>query len=143
VAFFSIDGMSKLRKNYRFEIFALVVIVIGVLLLVDVGLIIEVVLATLGTATTKVSPTVWLGLILIGGGLLFLAYRMRVRFLRSARWRAKTCPHCGEQLSRVHRRWSDHLLSKTILPHARRYRCNNAACRWIGLRHASHHSSDV
>ena len=132
--------MSHSPKSRRFEILALAIVVVGILLLVDFSPILNVLRASVGDITSRFSPAVWLGLILIAGGLLLLGYLLRVRFLRSAYWRSTTCPRCGERLHMIHRRWYDRLLSKTVLPHARRYRCDNATCRWTGLRHIAHRS---
>jgi hypothetical protein len=121
-------------KNRQLEILALVAVAIGLLLLVDVGL----TLAAFFDLIKQFSPTAWLGLALITGGLLLLAYRMRVRFLRSAVWAATDCPRCGGHLHMAHRHWYERVLSKTLLPHARRYRCGNKDCRWTGLRRVRH-----
>ncbi len=121
-------------KGHQLEIIALAVVFFGVLLILDLNTILSEVKAILA----RFSPIFWAGVILILAGLLFLAYRLRVRFLRSAWWRAAACPRCGGQFHRIHRHWYDRVLSKTVLPHAHRYRCENEKCRWSGLRYAQH-----
>ncbi len=67
-------------------------------------------------------------------GFLFVIFRIRYRFFRSQRWRLPSCPRCGGELYRVHRTWFDRVLGKTLLPHSRRYLCQNPECRWTGLK---------
>ena len=43
---------------------------------------------------------------------------------------AKVCPHCGGNLTRIHRRPVDRLLS--VFVPARRFRCVNFRCIWEG-----------
>lgn len=71
---------------------------------------------------------------LVIAGVLFIFFRIRYRFLRSQRWRSSVCPKCGGELYRVHRSVLDRFLSKTFLPHARRYLCKDSNCRWTGLK---------
>ena len=80
---------------------------------------------------------------LIGWFLLILAivlalWMVRNRFINSASLRATSCPKCGSSLHRIHRNSIDRLLSRTVLPHARRYLCANPECLWTGLRHPRH-----
>jgi len=67
-------------------------------------------------------------------GFLFIVFRIRYRFFRSQRWRSPACPRCGSELYRVHRSWFDRLLGKTLLPHSRRYLCQDPDCGWSGLK---------
>jgi hypothetical protein len=72
---------------------------------------------------------------LLGLGLIVLAivvvlWRVRVRLMQ--RHAGSTCPICGGELHRRHRRWSDRVLS--LLVPVGRYRCRNKECRWEGLR---------
>jgi hypothetical protein len=76
-----------------------------------------------------------LGLLLIVGAATLIIVRTRNRFLYSPANAATICPKCQSQIKRTHRSWFDRLLSKTLLPGARRYTCSNSACNWTGLRH--------
>jgi predicted RNA-binding Zn-ribbon protein involved in translation (DUF1610 family) len=72
---------------------------------------------------------------LIGLGLIVLAivvalWRVRVRLMQ--RYAEHACPVCGGDLRRLHRRWSDRLVS-LLLP-VGRYRCRNKECGWEGPR---------
>lgn len=134
--------MSHSRKDHRLEIVATLIVLAGVLLVTDVRTIGEAALSMLGTILGRASVAVWIGFVLIGGGLIVLAWRMRVRFLSSSRWRANTCPKCGGRLNLIHRRWYDRAVGKIFLPHARRFRCASPGCRWSGLRHASRHPAN-
>jgi hypothetical protein len=78
--------------------------------------------------------------------VVLVALRIRHRVISSPRWKDPTCPRCGSDLHRVHRSSFDRLLSRTFLPHARRYLCKNSECRWTGLKNIEHgrrrHRSD-
>ena len=132
--------MPHSPKGRHYELIALVIVVSGIFLLSDFRPILAALRSGFSVVADRGSAAFWLGLILIGGGLLFLGYRLRVRFLRSAYWHATTCPRCGSSLHMIHRRWYDRFFGRVFLPHARRYRCANATCRWTGLRHVIHHS---
>ncbi len=80
------------------------------------------------------SPNDLLGGVLLLAAVLFLFWRGRYHFIHSAYWQARNCPKCGSGLHRIHRTRWDHILSRTLLPGARRYRCKNRACGWSGLR---------
>jgi hypothetical protein len=72
---------------------------------------------------------------LLGLGLIVLAiavtlWRVRVRLMQ--RFAEHTCPVCGGNLRRLHRRWSDRLLS--LLVPVGRYHCRNKECGWEGRR---------
>jgi hypothetical protein len=85
-----------------------------------------------------------IGWIFIFLAIFFVLWRIRVRFVKSDYWLATACPRCGSALHRVKRSSWDRFLSKTILPHARRYLCSNRECGWSGLRHHEHrHSHQV
>lgn len=133
--------MRDSRKTYRVELLALAVVVIGILLLIDFGPIVTTLDSVLVAVVSRLSLPGLIGLGLVIGAAVFLAWRLRVRFLHSAHWRVSVCPKCGNPIDRVHRSWWDKVLSKTVLPHARRYRCANRACGWTGLRHARRHGS--
>ena len=134
--------MSSSPRNFRVELLAIAAVTIGILLLGDFGPVRAALQSALLSFIGRFSTTALLGLALLGGGLLFLSYRVRVHFLRSARWHATACPRCGSKLHMIHRHWYDRVLSKTVLPHARRYRCSNATCRWSGLLHVAHRHSE-
>jgi len=71
-------------------------------------------------------------------GILFIALRARHRYFSSQRWLSPYCPRCKSELHRVRRTSFDRFLSRTFLPHARRYLCKNAECRWTGLKYVDH-----
>jgi uncharacterized protein with PIN domain len=71
--------------------------------------------------------------------IAFVIWRIRYRFFNSDQFKATVCPVCGNEIHRVHRTVIDRILSKTLLPHARRYRCINQECNWSGLRRRRHH----
>jgi hypothetical protein len=72
--------------------------------------------------------------LLILAALVFVAWRLRRRFLISAAWQTYHCPRCGGDLHRLHRSTLDRLLSRSLLPDARRFGCANPDCGWSGLR---------
>ena len=145
--------MRRFLKEYRVELIALLVALLGIFLLVEQFDIRVSIYKTLGWLVTSLNQFVqisWermlgyfssftlsdlIGWILIIGTLVFVAWRARYRFLRSGYWRSTTCPKCGSSLERIHRKRFHHLLSKTLLPHGRRYGCTNTECNWTGMRH--------
>lgn len=66
--------------------------------------------------------------------VLVLIWVIRWQFLNAKTWSPSECPKCGSELHRIHRTSFDRLLSQTLLPEARRYRCENPYCHWDGLR---------
>jgi hypothetical protein len=85
---------------------------------------------------------------LIGWLLVLLAVavgiaRARYRFTHAERWQVTDCPRCGSGLQRTRRSPIDRFLTHTLLPSARRYRCENTACRWSGLRRRRHHQDQL
>lgn len=86
-----------------------------------------------------------IGLMTLGvlaAGLLLLVYitwRVRYHWRHNEGIRATNCPRCGADIYRVHRSAFDRILSATLLPSARRYRCSNRECNWSGLRRRRHH----
>ncbi len=145
--------MKKLWKEFKVEIIALVVVLIGVFLLVEPFEIRETLLrwlsqalsmldragALLVTSATRItlSDAIGLALVLLAGA--FIIWRLRFHFLKSFRWVADECPRCGSTLRRSHRTWLDRAFGMVLLPHSRRYRCKNPECRWTGLRHGGPH----
>ncbi len=96
-----------------------------------------------GTRQTalSLSPYILLGSLLIVVILGLVLWRIRRRWTHSLALKADLCPRCGASIYRVHRSPIEHLLSKTLLPDARRYHCSNLACSWKGLRKRRHHDS--
>jgi hypothetical protein len=145
--------MKKLLREYRVELIALAVVVLGVFLLVEqfeIRVTVRDAIIWLATSSvqfvqvtkaralefiTKFSLSDLIGWSLILGTVTFFALRARYRFTRSDYWRTTTCPKCGSPLERIPRKRIHYILGKTILPHARRYRCSNKECQWTGLRH--------
>jgi len=138
--------MGKFLKEYRIEVGAVISILLGVFLLVEqfdiIPTVKESVLAIPKAVHTYMidyiasfSPSDLLGWILILAALGVIAWQVRLRYLRSPRYRSKTCPRCGGSLQRVRRSSLDRFVSQYILPEARRYRCANSDCRWSGLRY--------
>jgi hypothetical protein len=118
------------------------VIVAGVFLLLDWSPILLVVDQVVVGVSQRLTPARLIGAVLVMGAGVFIAWRARVRFLRSAHWRATTCPRCGSPIHRVHRTVLDKAASRVLLPHARRYRCEQAECGWTGLRHSHRHGNE-
>lgn len=145
--------MRKFLRENRVELIALLVILFGIFLLIEPFEIRE----SLWKGLRWLSDTLtWLadvgarqvvgyfksftisdllGWILLISASIFFAWRIRVRFLHSETWRARACPKCGSRLHRVHRSRFDILLGRSLLPHSRRYQCENADCGWSGLRY--------
>ena len=146
--------MKKLLKEYRVEIIALLAIALAVFLLVEPFDIRESFMAWVSRLADqakvfsdkivaliiRVPLSDWIGSILLLATLVFVAWRMRYRFLKSNSWRGTTCPKCGSSLVRVHRSRFERLLSRIVLPHGRRYKCSNSECNWSGLRHRISHT---
>ena len=147
--------MKKFLKDNWVETIALVGIVIGILLvfmrqqLVSWFLQIRSSLQSYsGTVSSyqevlaeyanKITLPELAGAILALLGILFIAFRARYRYLGSQRWLSPYCPRCKSELHRVRRSSFDRFLSRTFLPHARRYLCKNAECRWSGLKYVDH-----
>ena len=80
--------------------------------------------------TTTVSDLIAYLLLLVVAGLVI--WRVRHRLLTVPRFSDSQCPRCGSDLSRIHRRASDRLLS-FFVP-VRRFQCKNGECEWRGLR---------
>jgi hypothetical protein len=71
-------------------------------------------------------------LVLLAVSLVAVTWRIRWRMLRTPRYTARTCPLCGEDLQRTHRRLGDRVVN--VYVPVRRYRCRNRDCGWNGLR---------
>ena len=144
--------MKKLLQKYRIELAALLIIL---LLVLQWGTWEEVSAAIPGykssltpnliewlqgrmakiaevfSSLSMVDLMIWL---LILAALVLIAWRTRRRFLMSAAWQTYHCPRCGGDLHRLHRSSLDRLLSRSLLPDARRFGCANPDCGWSGLR---------
>jgi hypothetical protein len=128
----------KNLREFRVELLAALVVALGVLLIVDWTPIMAEVDHLIIETASHLTPGVFMGGVLITGGLAFVGWRARLRFLNSRYWRATVCPACGSAIHRVHRGLWDKAVSKVFLPSARRYRCENEQCGWSGLRKARH-----
>ncbi|MBN2549553.1 MAG: hypothetical protein JXB15_10375 [Anaerolineales bacterium] len=144
--------MKKFWREYRVELIALVVILLGVFLLVEqwdirVTLLratvqtVDSLKTLLGAASDWVVGYVLsmtlsdlVGWALIIATTIFVLWRIRYRFIHSERLKATYCPRCYGELVRVHRTLLDRLLGGLFFPGSRRYRCSNSDCRWSGLR---------
>ena len=148
--------MKELLKEYRVELIALLMVLLGVvlvvvpfsretilkilsassnslhLLIIDVGSIIK-------TVTFHLSLADFLGGVLIFLCVAFIAWRVRFRLIRATLWRSDECPKCGSLIHRVHRKPGDRLWGRLLNLHWRRYQCENANCGWTGLRHGAPH----
>jgi len=144
--------VRKILREYRVEIVAVLIALLGIFLLVErleirkslraAALWLSTFLRQTGTALvdksvayiTSFTLSDLVGWILIILTSLFIAWRVRYRFSTSSYWEADKCPRCGKTLQRIHRTLLDRLLSWTLLPRARRYTCGNSECGWEGLR---------
>jgi hypothetical protein len=89
----------------------------------------------------QISVMEWIAWLLIIGWVVFFAWRIRYRFLKSDYWQVLACPKCGStDLHRVHRTSFDRLLGSILLPQSARYRCSNSECHWSGLRQSRQQS---
>ena len=147
--------MKQLLREYRVELVALLMALLGLFLLVERMQIRVTIFSFMRAAWRTVSVAVWavvsavvyrilhttvsdmIGLALIVLAILIVLWRLRLR-LRSQLQTRSTCPVCGGELRRTHRRWQDRLLSRLVVPVAR-YRCKNEECRWEGVGVRSHH----
>lgn len=142
--------MKKLWNEYRVELIALALALVGVFLLVEQFQIRVTILRVLGWflgglgrttdrliealvyEATHITPSDALGLILIVLSLLVLTWRIRYRLRRSPSYAGTTCPACGGSLHRTRRTLMDRVVNQFVP--VRRYRCKNPDCRWTGLR---------
>jgi hypothetical protein len=140
--------MKQFLREYKIEVVAALLALLGIFLLVErmqirvtlfrivrsawrtvsgaMGSVINVlVYRVLHTTTSDL-----IGLVLIVLAIVMVLWRVRVRLAK--RLAGRTCPLCGGELRRSHRRWQDHLLS--LLVPVVRFRCRNRECRWEGVR---------
>jgi hypothetical protein len=130
--------MKKVIRHYRVELIALGVAVVGICLLFVGASILPPVDQASGGAARRLMPEL-IGAMLVVGAGVFIVWRVRVRFLSSAHWSATVCPCCGSPIHHAHRSLLEKVASKVFLPHARRYRCEQAECGWSGLRYSRRH----
>lgn len=148
--------MRNLLKEYRVELIALLIALLGFFLLVEqfeirasaregllwlwekIKTLAQQGLAFLADYITSFTLSDFIGWILIILTASFITWRGRYRFLRSRFWRIEACPRCGGQLQRIHRTRFDRFLTAFWLPHGRRYQCKDEDCRWSGLRRRIH-----
>jgi hypothetical protein len=142
--------LARVWANWRVEVFIVAVLAIAVFLLVERMDIRQTFLAWarqgyrtarylfgdilrgLEAAVQRTTVSDLTGLVLLAVALAVVTWRIRWRLLRTPRYTARTCPLCGEDLQRTHRRRRDRI-ANLYVP-VRRYRCRNRDCRWHGLR---------
>jgi len=148
--------VKKIIKEHKIEIAIVLLILLGIFLLIEQielrslfanGLQVfqtslKKLLSLMKTGVKfyvlSLSLSDFIGWILLVLAIVLAIWMVRNRFTHSASVQATSCPKCGSALHRIHRKYFDRLLSRTIFPHARRYRCANPECQWIGLRHPRH-----
>jgi hypothetical protein len=144
--------MKGFLKEYRVELIALLVAVMGVFLLfepfqIKVRLLdgisgqydrLVAWLAFQGEAIvqflTQLTVTDLLISMLVLGAIGFAGWRVRWRLKYSPSFSSRTCPRCGSRLTHIHRTRFDRFLGKVLFLRIHRYRCTNRACGWSGLR---------
>jgi hypothetical protein len=147
--------MKKIKtflKEYRIEVIVVVSVVIGIILLTAPFGIKNLLHGAASASSSFLGDiswyivhavrtfilyfTVWdiVGLALIILPIAFLLYRIRHRYLTNPANYTRICPRCGSAIERVHRSFFDRLLSNTLMPRSRRFRCKNEDCNWSGLR---------
>ena len=141
--------MKRVFREYRVELVATLMALLGIFLLVERMQIRVTILSFMRAAWRTVSGAVWAvvsavvnrilhttvsdltGLVLIILAILIVLRRLRLRLLSRLQNR-RACPVCGGELRRTHRRRWDRLLSLLVVRVAR-YRCKNEECHWEGL----------
>ena len=81
-----------------------------------------------------------IGVVVVLAGMAFILWRVRYHLQKSEHWQVRECPRCKSSIHRIHRTTTDRLLGFLVLPHSRRFRCDNSNCRWTGLRYGRHHT---
>lgn len=148
--------MKRIIRNYRIELAAVFVILLGIFLLVEpfeiretlyhwlvlLRKFISQIIAAIGAFVHEYRDTFTLsdfvGLVLITATVVFGAWRLRWRYLHSAWYDAETCPRCGADLRRIHRTKLDHFLSLVLMVKWHRYACKAEGCGWVGLKKPIH-----
>ncbi len=140
-------SIKRFLGEYGVEIAAVIVVIAGLGL---IGLNRPALIAAISStyqwlrraasALLSISISDLIGAAAVLGGTLFVLWRIRFHVQRSERWRIRECPRCGTSLHRIHRTPMDRVVSFLIMPHSRRFRCDNPDCRWTGLRYGRYHS---
>ena len=148
--------MRNKLKNFWFELLILCMLLLGFFLLLEQINIRGVLLDTPGRILNPagrilsnlqevlynlvglLAPSNALGIFLVFAAITAVLWRFRSRFLNSDNWNASSCPKCGSSLHRIHRTGFDRILSRSILPDARRYLCSSRECGWEGLLRQIH-----
>jgi hypothetical protein len=140
--------MRKFFKEYKVEIIFFLLVIVGLILIFGRDSILPIVLETL-TGLLGWSQSLMDALLaffrnielidlisyaLVIGGVIFVAWRVRWRFVQANVYRGKHCPKCGADFQRIHRKQMDLLVSKVFFLPINRYQCSNAECDWTGLR---------
>ena len=149
--------LRQVLRAYRFEVFWLVVVALGVLLIFErldirssmfewFGRVSAVAMAGVGrlgdqldVLLARVTLSDAIGLALVLAALVVVALRVRWRLIHNPAVTLIRCPQCHGQIHRVHRRAGDRLISLYVP--VRRYRCANDQCLWHGLRVSDNHGS--
>jgi hypothetical protein len=144
------DRVSKLLREYRFEVVWLAIVLLGLFLVLEQIEISPALLQWLtstdqavqedmslldGAMQQAVAPTAEadaIGYALILGAAVAILLRIRWRLMRAPSLTSIRCPRCRADLHRVHRRTLDHAIDWYVP--VRRYRCANRQCNWDGLR---------
>lgn len=142
--------LARVWSKWRVEVFIVAVVALAVFLLIErmeirqtllasarqgyrtARYVLEDMLRGLEAAVQRTTISDLTGLVLLAIALAVVIWRIRWRLMRTPRYTARTCPLCGEDLRRTHRRQRDRIAS--IYVPVRRYRCRSRACRWSGLR---------
>jgi hypothetical protein len=145
--------MKGFIKEYRLEILAVFIALVGILLLINpFGIRVDIFkafdglkasLSTLKANITshysKFSTMDVLGWLIVIGGIAFGLWRVRYRFLESELYNSRSCPKCGADIKRTRRKRFDRIISKIIFVPFHRYFCSDYECGWSGLRKPGRH----
>ena len=147
-------------REYRIEIILALIILVGVFLLVErVNIraaagqwVADAQAAVLGgfsailqiatRRATSLTLSDAIGAAMISLAVVIILWRVRWRLTHDERFASETCPKCGGDLYRIHRRRRDRILNKFVP--VRRHKCKNPECGWTGLRFGhstTHHRS--
>jgi hypothetical protein len=145
--------MKQFIREYRIELIAALMALLGIFLLVEqmeirvtIFRVMRLVWRTVGGAVggavrtviyrfLHIRPSDLIGLVLILLSIAIVLWRVRVRLIQ--RMTGSTCPICGGDLRRSRRGRLDRLVSLLLPVHP--YRCRNRECHWKGFRVRTHH----